>query len=65
MMVIENKFEIGAIVYLKTDKDQDARMVTEIIVGENYVGYTLTVGMSASTHSAIELSTVKDILIQI
>ena len=30
MMIIDNKFDLGKIVYLKTDKDQIRRIVTAI-----------------------------------
>jgi hypothetical protein len=33
MMIIENKFNFGDIVYLKTDPDQRARIVTTFSVG--------------------------------
>jgi hypothetical protein len=57
MMVIDNKYEIGEIVYLKTDLDQIARVVVAITVRpENCIVYSLACGIDSSLHYALEIS---------
>lgn len=62
-MVVDNLFEIGNIVYLKTDSDQKQRIVTAIIVrhGGCY-SYELSCGTEAKWHYEFEISTEKDVL---
>lgn len=62
MMVIDNKFNIGDIVYLKTDPDQKARMVVKLSVSQAGVLYMLSVGASESWHFDIEIATERDVL---
>ena len=61
MMMIDNKYEIGEIVYLKTDPDQHGRMVFAI---ELYKGgellYKLIMGTMVSAHYGFELSKERD-----
>ena len=63
MMVIENKYEFGQTVYLKTDPDQHARMVTQIKVSPIGIIYLLSFGTMETPHYEIELSTEKDVLV--
>ena len=50
-------FDLGEIVYLKTDPDQQPRMVTEVSFWlSGGVGYQLSCGTSISSHYALELS---------
>jgi hypothetical protein len=65
MMVIENKYNLGDIVYLKTDPDQLRRIVTAIVVGPNGLLYDLSIGGGGSQHYDIEISVEKDILFTI
>lgn len=51
------KFGIGDVVYLKTDSDQDARMVIMISFDSKGCEYTLALGGFFSTHQDIEIST--------
>jgi hypothetical protein len=61
MMVIENKFELGQMVYLKSDPEQRERIVTQITVGGNMsIRYGLNCGTMETWHYDIELSTEKD-----
>lgn len=46
MMVIDNQFEFGDIVYLKTDKDQLPRMVVRMSVKPGEILYCLAQGNS-------------------
>jgi hypothetical protein len=63
MMIIENKFNFGDIVYLKTDPDQRARIVTTFSVGVHSMLYELSCGTITSWHRDFEISTEKDVLI--
>ena len=56
MMLIENKFEIGQTVYLKTEKDQSARMVVRLLLTPNGILYFLVCGTVESAHYEIEIS---------
>lgn len=65
MIVIDNKYEIGDIVYLKTDADQLARIVTSIQVFK--VGeliYKLACGINESPHYDFEISKEPDLVIK-
>ena len=62
-MVIDNKFEIGDRVYLKTDIEQFCRIVIEINISKVDISYTLICGIIESTHYNFEISTEKDVLI--
>jgi hypothetical protein len=55
MMVIDNEFEIGELVYLKTDQEQVQRIVSALIVAKTYVGYELKTGTYVSSHEAFEI----------
>lgn len=61
MMVIDNKFEIGQTVYLKTD--EKARMVTHLSIHKNSIVYCLSCGKDESYHEDFEISTEKDITV--
>jgi len=59
MMIIDNKFEIGQIVYLKTCKEQTERIITAICVKSfGYILYLLSCGAQE-----IEISSEKNVLI--
>lgn len=62
-MVIDNKFEISAIVFLKTDTDQYERIITRICAGINGITYELAHGTITSWHYDFEISEEKNILI--
>ena len=62
--ILDNKFEFGEQVYLKTDKEQDARIVTAICIrGNGSLTYELHCGEKSSWHSDIEISVEKNVLI--
>lgn len=62
MMVIDNKFSIGEIVYLVTDDEQKPRIVTYIkIKPGGSVSYELTNGAFCSEHYEFELSAEENI----
>lgn len=61
-MTINNKYNIGDIVYLRTDVDQDRYLVTEIYVSASAIAYRVTRGTYDYTAHEIELSREKDLL---
>ena len=61
-MVIDNKFEIGDEVYLKTDIEQFCRIVIGLNISKVDIGYTLSCGIMESTHYDFEISIEKDVL---
>jgi len=61
MMIVNNKFEIGEIVYLKTDLEQVKRLVVAITIRpENCIIYSLAHGMDSSLHYDFEISREED-----
>ncbi len=64
MMIINNKFQIEDIVYLKTDADQKQRIVTALLVrpGGSY-SYELSCGTEAKWFYEFEISAEKDFII--
>ncbi len=55
-MKIEEKYKIGEIVYLITDKDQDERLVTGITVRPRELLYQVSCGTSETECYDFELS---------
>lgn len=55
-MVIDNKFEIGQIVYLKTDEDRRMRIVCAIRIVPGAFLYVLACGKEVSDHYDFELT---------
>lgn len=62
-MIINNKFNLGQVVYLRTDIEQQARIVTllEISPGGTII-YGLTCGTQDSKHFDIEITEERDAL---
>ena len=56
MMVIENEYNIGDLVYLTTDPDQFQRLVITINILPNNITYGLQCGTGVSYHYDIEIS---------
>lgn len=63
MMVIDNKFEIGDVVYLKTDRDQYERIITGIKILPIGIIYRVSLGVGENDHYEIELTAEKNVLI--
>lgn len=61
-MIIENKFNIGDLVYLKTDNDQSQRMIVSISVRRKDLVYEVSFGSVSSWHYEFEISEEKDVL---
>jgi len=62
-MVVDNKFELKQIVYLKTDVEQKARIVTGFVVRETAIVYELSCGVEVCNNYDFEISDEKDVLI--
>lgn len=57
------EFELGQLVYLKTDNEQSARMVTAISLRPNQsVLYCLSLGSTESWHYGIEIDAQRDVV---
>lgn len=63
MMIVDNAFEIGQTVYLKTDTDQDQRIVTAIQITPSGVTYALSCGPDLSWHYEVEICQEKNIMV--
>jgi hypothetical protein len=63
MMVIENQFTHGDVVYLKTDKDQSARIVYALKVYKGEILYEVVCGTQSSAHYDFELSSEVNVLL--
>lgn len=63
-MVIENKFDIGDIVYLVTDPDQIRRIITGITIRPTGILYEVSLGATDSDHYDFELSLEPNIVIK-
>jgi hypothetical protein len=62
-MFIENQFNLGDAVYIKTDADQKKRMVIGILIRPSGILYELNCGDRSSYHYQMEISDTKDILL--
>ncbi len=61
MMIIENKYEIGEMVFIVTDREQLPRQVTAIKITPGTILYQLACGTMVSDHYEVELSTEKNL----
>lgn len=62
MMVINNVYDLGQIVYLVTDNDQRRRVVTQIRVTPTGILYNLSCGACNSDHYDCEISAEVNVL---
>ena len=62
-MMIDNEYELGDIVYLKTDEEQSQRIVTCIHITPNNLQYRLACGSSDSYHYCFEITPEKSYLL--
>lgn len=61
MIVIEPKYNIGELVFIQTDKEQDQRIVTALIIcPAGDILYEVTCGTISSKHYDFELSKEKN-----
>lgn len=56
MMIVDNKYQLGDIVYLTTDPEQSGRIVVEIVVTKGDVMYRVSLGTTTTIHYEFELS---------
>jgi hypothetical protein len=63
MMVIDNKFNYGQEVYIKTDPDQKVRIVTAICARPGYIEYRLDCGTDWSWQPDYVISTEKNVIL--
>lgn len=59
-MKINTNYDIGQIVFLATDENQKARIITGIIVRPSGIIYYLTCGSEETTHYEIEFELEKN-----
>ena len=59
---IDIKFKIGTIVFVKTDKEQDERIITGLTIRKNLISYGATLNNTENWFYDFELSTEKDIM---
>ena len=64
MMVIDNKYNIGQLVYLETDVDQKQRVVVGLIITKNEIRYELSCGIESTWHYTFEISLEINVLIK-
>lgn len=61
-MTIENQFQYGESVQLKTDEEKKKRVVTAIVIkGNNYLEYQLACGLESTGHAEAEIEKYKPI----
>ena len=64
-MLIDSAYNFGQIVYLKTDVEQLARMITAAIVTPQNILYELSCGVTTTKHYDVEFSVEKNELIKV
>lgn len=64
-MNIKTKFDIGQIVYLSTDKQQEKRMVIGFTFRQTGMMYDLGFGSTSSWHYELEISSEENILTKV
>ena len=64
-MVINNEYEIGDFVFIRTDGDQAKRIITSLrIYKGGEVVYVVSCGPNQSEHYSFELSSEEDITVK-
>ena len=63
-MLIETKYELQQIIYLKTDIEQYKRMIVGINVRPTGIQYQLAFGSSVSWHDEMEMSEEVNLLVK-
>lgn len=61
---VELEFEVGDMVYLKTDQDQHKRIITGICLRQAGILYELAQGTTSSWHYVFELSATIDVVVK-
>lgn len=60
--MIDNEYNIGDIVYLRTDAEPMPRLVIGLIVSQNGILYQLAQGVEISTHYDFEMTVDKPVI---
>ena len=63
-MVVDNKFSHGETVYLRTDKEQQPRIIFCIKVFKSDILYEVALGTTVSAHYDFELSPEPNVIMQ-
>lgn len=63
-MLIDEKFEMGELVYLKTDPDQLPRLVTGYTIRPNSIIYYISSGEMETSHYDIEITVEQSFMIK-
>ena len=63
-MTIDNEYNLGDIVFLRTDREQLPRLVTRIIVTQSGILYSLANSTTETTHYEFEIATEINVLIK-
>lgn len=63
MIMIDTSYEIGDTVYLKTDRDQQPRIVTGFCVRSTGITVALACGSAESWHYDFEITIEKNVLV--
>ncbi len=64
MILLESRYELGQEVYLKTDKEQDKRIVKQICFNNKGCEYHLVCGTTGSWHADFEIASEVDVLMK-
>jgi len=64
MIILENKYNIGDVVYLKTDPDQFERIVIAFCWTPDRITYGLMCGTESTYHYDYEITVVKNEVIK-
>jgi hypothetical protein len=62
MMLTDTIYNIGDIIYLKTDSQQKERIVTGFMIRQNHISYNINCGTEESWHYDFEMTIEKDVL---
>ena len=62
MINIDNKYDIGQIIYLKTDEDQKQRIVVSIMCNKYDILYEVIAGTFVSRHYDFEIQEEANVL---
>lgn len=61
-MKIDNKFNIEQTVYLRTDAEQNPRVVVSIVINPGDLSYRLACGVDTTEHFEFEISDKPDVM---
>ena len=61
-MIINTPYNLGDILYLKTDIEQLERMICKIVVQQGLIMYGLALGSTYSEHYDFEITAKKDLM---